>query len=315
MARQSLTWTALPNGYTADGSGIRLSVLLSPRLDTQDPTVTHKKLSVFFPDWEDWPKTLSNAKFDVTYNGQTVSIPATTVAGANRVDNRLGLADSAVWKALFTKDLLVKTLRVQRPVAVGDAVLRRRHDGGRRSRTLYRDLARTATDRLPRVSEIIETERWRDFINAVDDLDEPVGRSPHGLARSAQAVRRAPPPGHASAPVSACSPGSCCFTRRRRRRCRAGRRRKDDDRIEATWLEHKRVDLPKREDIAAGARVPSGRRGHGVVSHAAAAPRPRRRSDPGARPVHAGRGRGPRRASRVRAGRAAGSADDSMRAR
>ena len=81
MARQSLTWTALPNGYTADGTGIRLSVLLSPRLDTQDPTVTHKKLSVFFPDWEDWPKTLSNARFDVTYNGQTVSIPATTTPG------------------------------------------------------------------------------------------------------------------------------------------------------------------------------------------------------------------------------------------
>ena len=30
------------------------------------------------------------------------------------------------------------------------------------------------------------------------------------------------------------------------------RKRKDDDRIEAAWLEHKRVDLPKREDIAAG---------------------------------------------------------------
>ena len=61
MPRQSLTWTALPNGYTADQTGIRLSVLLSPRLDIQDPTATHKKLSVFFPDWEDWPKTLSNA--------------------------------------------------------------------------------------------------------------------------------------------------------------------------------------------------------------------------------------------------------------
>ena len=28
--------------------------------------------------------------------------------------------------------------------------------------------------------------------------------------------------------------------------------RKDDKRIEATWLEHQRTDLPRREDIAAG---------------------------------------------------------------
>ena len=79
MARQSFIWTALPNGFTADRTGLRMSVMLSPRLDTQDP-LTISKLGVFFPDWQDWPQTISSARFDVTYNGSAVSVPATTLA-------------------------------------------------------------------------------------------------------------------------------------------------------------------------------------------------------------------------------------------
>jgi hypothetical protein len=250
MARQSLTWTALPNGYTDDHTGIRLSVLLSPRLDTQDPTATHKKLSVFFPAWEDWPKTLSNARFDVTYNGHTVSIPATTIAGANRVDNRLGLADSAAWKALFTKDLLVKTFEYN---DLSPSVMLS-YDAAAMAEgieDLYRDLARSATDRLPRVSEIIETERWRGFINAVDDLDSHSVDRDSGLRdprRLFDALRR---PGRKSAGLSNLArfvlfhtPPATPVTRHQKRN--------DDDRVEATWLEHKRATLPKREDIAAG---------------------------------------------------------------
>ena len=52
MARQSLMWTALPNGYSADGTSLRVSVLLSPRLE---PQAQPNALSSFFPDWEDWP--------------------------------------------------------------------------------------------------------------------------------------------------------------------------------------------------------------------------------------------------------------------
>ena len=38
MARQSLVWTALPNGYTPDGQWLRFSAFLSPRLHPQaDP--------------------------------------------------------------------------------------------------------------------------------------------------------------------------------------------------------------------------------------------------------------------------------------
>src|SRR5262249_20207753 len=73
MARQSFIWTALPNGYTPDRAALRLSVMLSPRLDPQVPPGQTKKLSTFFPDWEDWPQTLAAARFDIRYGGQTIS--------------------------------------------------------------------------------------------------------------------------------------------------------------------------------------------------------------------------------------------------
>ena len=39
MARQSLMWTTLPNGLTPDRDGVRVSVMLSPRLDPLGPDV------------------------------------------------------------------------------------------------------------------------------------------------------------------------------------------------------------------------------------------------------------------------------------
>ena len=38
MARQSLLWTALPNGHADDGQSLRVTVLVSPRLEAEaDP--------------------------------------------------------------------------------------------------------------------------------------------------------------------------------------------------------------------------------------------------------------------------------------
>src|SRR5690242_7754775 len=98
MAQQSLLWTALPNGYTDGRAGLRVSVMLSPRLD---PQADKPRLASFFPDWKDWPATLARATFTISYGGTSVSIPATQMAGRVRVDDTLGIADSAVWGALF----------------------------------------------------------------------------------------------------------------------------------------------------------------------------------------------------------------------
>src|SRR5687767_4762941 len=105
MARQTLMWTTLPNGVTPDGRSLRVSVMLSPRLDPETaPTI----LGSFFPDWEDWPRTLSSATFKVSYGGTTVKVPVTQMAGPNRVDDGIGVPDSSVWRAMFSSSLPVR---------------------------------------------------------------------------------------------------------------------------------------------------------------------------------------------------------------
>ena len=56
MAKQTLNWTALPNGYDSDDRRLlRLSVLVSPRLE---PDGGSSRLDQF-PDFVDWPATLA----------------------------------------------------------------------------------------------------------------------------------------------------------------------------------------------------------------------------------------------------------------
>ena len=245
MARQSFIWTALPNGFTADRTGLRMSVMLSPRLDTQDP-LTISKLGVFFPDWQDWPQTLSSARFDVTYNGSAVSVPATTLAGPNRVDASVGVADSAVWKALFAAATPVKDFKytdLSPSVLLSyDAVLI-----AEGIENLYRDLARAATDRMPRVTELLETERWRGFIGAVEALDKSSVNGHTGMRDphlQFEALRRATRQGIdtlARFQLFHTPPAASVVKQQARR---------DDARIETRWREHRRNDLPKREAIS-----------------------------------------------------------------
>jgi hypothetical protein len=263
MARQSFIWTALPNGYTADQSGLRLSVMLAPRLDPQDPSGQPHQLSTFFPDWQDWPSTLANARFDVAYGGQTVSVLATTATGANRVDNRLGLADSAVWKAIFHGDLKVKGFAFKdlsdKHILSYDTVIL----NGLVER-LYRDLARTAADRMPLVSEFIETPDWRNLIALIATIDQHSINSDSGLrdprkqfgnlrwGRAALLTTLAAP--NASDPQSPAvsetlqrlqmfhTPPATPIERHEKRA--------DDKRIDTKRLEYQRTQLPKKEDIA-----------------------------------------------------------------
>src|SRR4051812_14502180 len=102
MAQQSLIWTALPNGYTPDGKSLRLSVLVSPRLN---PESAPERLDSF-PEWVDWPKTLKQARFNVSCNGASVTVAGDGSGSANVIDDRLGEAGSVTWNALFTPGLL-----------------------------------------------------------------------------------------------------------------------------------------------------------------------------------------------------------------
>ena len=104
MAKQSLLWTALPNGYAVDGKSLRVTVLVSPRLEAEaDP----EQLSSF-GDFQDWPATLANSRFVVSFGAASVSIKGDDTASPSRVDDTLGTPESAAWAALFPGTTFVR---------------------------------------------------------------------------------------------------------------------------------------------------------------------------------------------------------------
>ena len=252
MAQQSFLWTALPNGFTPDGTGLRVSVLLSPRLEPQNLA---PRLSSFFPDWNDWPATLSKAKFTISYGSASVAIGATQTAGASRIDDTFGRPDSRCWQALFLDTLPVNSYKYKDlsnngvlsydTTAVASLV-----------QGLYANLARNADGNMPLISDIADDSGWTAVVGAVQQIDrhfvnrETGLRDPRshfawffdgggkaeakgGIARIAQVLSQFQlfhtPPATAK-PVS--------------------QQRRDDPRISARWLEYERAKLPDPKDIA-----------------------------------------------------------------
>ncbi len=244
MARQSFIWTALPNGYTQDGSALRLSVLLTPRLTLASADAP--KLSTFFPDWQDWPLTLSQARFEVVYNGVVVPIDADDLTGPNRVDDRLGVPDSVVWKALFKSELPVRSFVYQdlssHSVLSYDAV-----GVARVVQALYSSLAQRAGDDLPRISEIQDDRTWRSLVGTILDNDQRSFNQDTGLrdpAMQRDAMNRATLTNLFERFHLFHTPPATPTPRTETRA--------DDPRVEASWLEYKRKELPKKEDLVKG---------------------------------------------------------------
>src|SRR3989304_8726111 len=90
MRKQTVMWTALPNGVRVDDAGVRylgLSAFVSVRLETNegpDPTLSQ------FPAFLVWPAT--PVSFSVRFNADP-PIPAVDMGPALRSD---------LWQALFT---------------------------------------------------------------------------------------------------------------------------------------------------------------------------------------------------------------------
>lgn len=174
MAQQSFIWTALPNGYTPDGKSLRVSILLSPRLDPIKPDPLHPslpQLSSFFPDWEDWPRTLKKATFEITYGDTTVAIPATRTTGKTCVDTSQGDSDSLVWKAVFKPDLFVRGFQYK---DLSDNVVLSYDTMAVISlvENLYTKLAKSANGEMPLVSEIVDNPAWAHVVSTVNEIDQ-----------------------------------------------------------------------------------------------------------------------------------------------
>jgi hypothetical protein len=92
VIRQTLLWTALPNGYAPDGQR-RLSVLVSPRLET-DELIAGNTTPVLdqFGDLLVWPRKEIAFDVRVRIGAATHSLPAVRVSAA---------PDASLWEALF----------------------------------------------------------------------------------------------------------------------------------------------------------------------------------------------------------------------
>jgi len=98
MPKQTVMWTALPNGVVGDGANrrLRLSVFVSPRLEASAAEGDTLKL---FDDFLNWPARIKDATFSVAFaSGPTVA--ATVVKTAP--------LDSNMWKALFKSTTFVR---------------------------------------------------------------------------------------------------------------------------------------------------------------------------------------------------------------
>jgi hypothetical protein len=160
MPVQSLIWTALPNGLTADGRALRLSLLLSPRLESES---AQPYLSSF-ADFVDWPATLGRSQITVTIGD--ASIPIT----AEQVDASIGVADSAVWRALLPPTTPVESFKMtdhtKTRVLSFDAVAL--HDVIRK---VYGSLTATAGEDLPSIGELRASETLKPIIDGVTAVD------------------------------------------------------------------------------------------------------------------------------------------------
>ncbi|MGA2256758.1 MAG: hypothetical protein ABSG53_19080, partial [Thermoguttaceae bacterium] len=100
MSIQQILWTALPNGVTPAGDHLRISVLVSPRLVTDNGIDGDLQQ---FPDFLDWPRTVAALRFSVEFQGGP-SIPAAPV-----VEPGMPALDPAAWQALCHRNTTVKS--------------------------------------------------------------------------------------------------------------------------------------------------------------------------------------------------------------
>ena len=170
MAKQTLICTCLPNGVSQDGKGLRVSVLISPRLD---PGADRPQLSSF-DDWLDWPATLNNAVcyFSLPGKPQFIKSGIAVSTGPARHDGAIGAPDSVAWRALFQKELHVDGSSAALDVINSDVLSYSSTDVHDLVRDLYVDLARRSGTALPRIgADLLNDPAWRELVEAVRQVD------------------------------------------------------------------------------------------------------------------------------------------------
>lgn len=261
MAQQSFIWTALPNGYTSDGQSLRISVIISPRLDAKDQA---QKLSTF-PDWIDWPATLKKATFEIHYGDDPenkVTIQANQITGSNRVDTSLGSAESSKWHALFNEDVFVAGYQynifqydgqnhvVSAPERVPNCIVSYPiMEIAKKVEDLYKTLS-SKVSTMPKVSEILDDRNWSELVNYIRDIDSLTFsngvRNPHDLFRYYLRSGKMTNENQLKRTLAQFQ----IFHTPPMAQKIVSMARNDDSRIRAKWLEFSRPDMLAPEKIA-----------------------------------------------------------------
>lgn len=136
---QRVMWTVLPDGFSADGAQLRLSVLVGPEL-ILGAAVTPPELSQF-PDFLDWPARLAGARFELELGFEL--LPLTLVSAP----------ESATWAAMFPPDTYVipRAFEDRRGTHVLSYPAMRLHD---HLAELYARLAFETADARPRLPDL-----------------------------------------------------------------------------------------------------------------------------------------------------------------
>jgi len=100
MSIQTIMWTALPNGLSVAGDRLQLSVLVSPRLVTDNGT---DGTLAQFKSFLDWPAVVTGLRFSVQFQG------GPTFEAQPVTEPPYPAPDSAAWTALFHNDTFVRS--------------------------------------------------------------------------------------------------------------------------------------------------------------------------------------------------------------
>lgn len=245
MAKQTIIWTALPNGYSEDGRSLRISILVSPRLepDADGPLKS-------FPDFADWPATLARSTFTLSYGASPpVRIAGNDREGRMRIDDRIGLADSTIWQALFPEETAVQGFEwrdltdhkvLSYPAAEIDALVRR----------LYSRLAALASDQLPTAATFLDDPKWRELLDAVTENDHAFTDRRTGIRQTKDQFSAFKSGSFKSDSLhSNLARFQLFHTPPSRPKRKKDKVRPGDPKRPAEWLGYEQVPMPKREDL------------------------------------------------------------------
>ena len=164
MPTQTLLWTVLPDGIDAEDGTLRLSVLMSPRLE---PDGKPQELQTF-RDFTDagqgqWIRVLRDARFVFSYGSESVEL-----RGAD-ASPRIDVGDDATWDAMFRPDTLVRdrTFRDRTGTTVVSFDTVAAHG---MLQQVYRDTCGSSGE-LPTVESLLANPTLRSVVDTVERSD------------------------------------------------------------------------------------------------------------------------------------------------